>query len=301
MAKTEMVLKLVKESSYTRPKFSYGYEDVHIYKFQDSDDNIYVWKTTNILCKEFSVGNILHWDFVSVGSTIRISASVKEESEYKGEKQIVLQRVKVIDIIERALTKEEIMEIKKKEQLDSIKDGDFIWKDMPYGQFKEHYSDCETIIGSFHTDRDHVSRIDVIIRDGRLKNSGTRGKHFHKFALENSKGEKIYAKAIDVDNAIRQAKKLHPEEEWKIAEIKIHDYIVEETYEATQDLHSNLKKGDTKVLYRGSDQESHSQMDECTCGWKSTEAATDYINRRVSLDKYNPFWKITYRIIRKEK
>ena len=47
---------------------------------------------------------------------------------------------------------------------------------MKYKAYKEHYSDCETVYDSY--DKGNKS-IEVIIPEGRMKNSGVRGKKFY--------------------------------------------------------------------------------------------------------------------------
>jgi hypothetical protein len=84
---------------------------------------------------------------------------------------------------------------------------------MPYRQYKEHYSDCETVIDSYE-DRNGNKVIKVIIREGRLKNSGVRGKHFSgyevEFKDENGKKARCTFRAVCEDNVMKQWKKLFP-------------------------------------------------------------------------------------------
>ena len=183
MARVEMKVKLVGEYQYDRQKYAgYGYETVSIYKMTDDDGTIYVWKTTS-------------------------------ESEYNGEKQIEVNRVKVKEVIELGKSwgqiqaeREQAREAKKAEQLASLKGEDFVWT-MPYKQYKERYADCETVIDSFVRPRFGTSHIDVIIREGRLKASGVRGKHFHSYALEwEDDGKTVRGAfvAVDLDHAVAQ-------------------------------------------------------------------------------------------------
>lgn len=219
---------LTREYSFERPAYGYGTETVTIYKITGEDGKIYVWKTTAALGMEVEVpfetrGAILYdedkhvayvWQGVSKGDRFTFTASVKGESEYKGEPQTEIQRVKVTEIIERAAEKAEQKKAdKKQEQLDSIKGEDFIWK-MPYKQFKDHYADCETVIDSYE---EHVDRfgyvvapptIEVIIREGRLKVSGVRGKHFAGYRIRFTLDGKQYInpyRAVSELTAIRQA------------------------------------------------------------------------------------------------
>ena len=97
---------------------------------------------------------------------------------------------------------------------------------MPYRQYKEHYSDCETVIVSFdrHEDSHGICHgdptIKVIIRAGRLKNSGVRGKHFYWFKFEDGNGRVLCYRAVCEENARKQMTKGHPErEDWECTEI----------------------------------------------------------------------------------
>lgn len=80
-------VNVILEKSFTvnKPKFSYYDQDYAIvYLFKDEAGNRLVWKTSK---------NIPHED----GSSLTISAVIKCHSEYKNEKQTIIQRVKVIN------------------------------------------------------------------------------------------------------------------------------------------------------------------------------------------------------------
>ena len=210
MARVDMKVKLVGEYQYDRKKYaSYGYETVSIYKMTDESDKVYVWKTTSWLA--------YNDEPINRGSVIVIAATVNGESEYNGEMQTELTRVKVKEVIEMGKSWEQIQaereqarEAKKAEQLASLKGEDFIWR-MPYKQYKERYADCETVIDSFSRPRFGTASIEVIIREGRLKASGVRGRHFHSFRLgweeEDGKHTSPFV-AVDLDHAMAQAQKL---------------------------------------------------------------------------------------------
>ena len=236
---------LNKVFSFERPEYA-GFgrmETVHIYKFTGEDGKIYVWKTTGVLSmtvytEEETVidgwgrtwvdgrGKHYYHVYIPQGSKIIFSASVKGETEYKGEPQTEISRVKVEEIIFRAESEEEKAarreaekEAKKRAQLESITENDLVWT-MPYRQYKEHYSDCETIIDSFTKFETAYGRqyapttIKVIIREGRLKKSGVRGKHFSEYWIEwTENGDYTRCesfRAVCVENAIEQAKKRYP-------------------------------------------------------------------------------------------
>lgn len=110
---------------------------------------------------------------------------------------------------ERAAEKER----QKKEQAEGIGENDLVWE-MPYRQYKSHYSDCETVIGSYN---DHggmsPASIKVIIRDGRLKNSGVRGQHFSGyefFFTADGKKARVCYRAVSEDNAVKRLYKEFP-------------------------------------------------------------------------------------------
>lgn len=209
-------VKLTNVYEYKDYKFSYYGATHFIYTMKDAEDNVLVWKTTSVM--GIDRGEYFHP--INKGDTISIKATVKEHSEYKGTKQTVLTRCKYA-LVEEAIippTKEELDAKKRKEQLASIKDGDFIWE-MQYRQYKEHYSDCETVAGSFECDRHGNKTIKVIIRSGRLKNSGVRGERFSRFAFILEDGCGVVYKAVCYENAEKRIKKEYPNMKFKLDEI----------------------------------------------------------------------------------
>lgn len=77
---------------------------------------------------------------------------------------------------------------------------------MPYRAHKTSYPDCETLIGSY--DKSNKTIV-VCIPDGRMKNSGVRGKCFHWYTfkgVENRTGRQVETtvKAVSVENAIKR-------------------------------------------------------------------------------------------------
>lgn len=62
--------------------YTYRGETHYIYKFADPDGNIIVWNTTS-------------WQELEIGTDYLVKGTIKEHSEYKGEKQTVLQRCRV--------------------------------------------------------------------------------------------------------------------------------------------------------------------------------------------------------------
>ena len=80
---------------------------------------------------------------------------------------------------------------------------------MLYRRYKQHFSDCEIIAGSYNKE---LKTIDVIIPEGRMKKSGVRGKTFHYMefkGVEIATGRKVRCtvKATCRENAIKRLSK----------------------------------------------------------------------------------------------
>ena len=209
-----------KSFEYVDHKFSYYGTTHYIHSFEDSEGNVIVWKTTAMI--DYFEGD--KCIIVSEGSTVELTGTVKEHGMYKDSEQTILSRCKV-KLIERAKTKCEIEQEQAEAQMASIAEGDYVWE-MPYRQFKEHYSDCETIIGSFdrHEDRRGIPQgeptIKVIIRAGRLKKSGVRGEHYKGFEFTTDEGKKVAYRAISEETARKRMKKDYPESDnWECTRI----------------------------------------------------------------------------------
>lgn len=212
MEKFEGIVKYINRYSFYT-NYSYRGEETFVYKFKSEDDKIYVWKSGNTLVLDgVEIGGEMDSSkaFPQIGATIRIKGSIKGENNYRGEDQILLNRVKVLEIIEQALSKEEKAEIKKESQMASLNDGDFIYE-MPYRQYKNHYSDCETLAGSYDNE---ARTIGVIIRDGRLKNSGVRFQKFDTYKFKNETGRIQCRYAVSEENARRRIEKDFPNSVW---------------------------------------------------------------------------------------
>ena len=195
---------------------------MHIYKMEDADGKVYVWKTSGYL--QYAPADESQYRCIIKNDMIEIIASVKGESEYKGEKQILLNRVKVTKVIKEHITKKFREQQLKKEQMESLGEGDRLWE-IPYRQFKEHYADCETLAGSYREierGRDAGAYITIILRAGRLKASGVRGEHFSGYLCENEVGEKVTYRAVSEENAVKRASKEFPGHTWEV--IKIYRY-----------------------------------------------------------------------------
>lgn len=231
MARIETTVTVSNVYEYSRPSYSgWKLETAYIYTFTDDAGIVYVWKTTTFAGYEeedpaegwiIRKGKRYSFYPINTGDVITIRATVKGRSEYKGQPQVEVNRVTVLSRSFKAKTREEIQaereaerERQKEEQLSGIdfESGDRIWRQMPYRQYKEHYSDCETIIDSYMNTAEGKF-IDVIIRAGRLKASGTRGKHYSGYQFEwTQDGEKhlqvFYA--ISEETALRRLRKENP-------------------------------------------------------------------------------------------
>ena len=240
MARITITVDMKNIYEYTRPAFGYGTETAYIYTMTGEDGTEYVWKTTTWLAEKVpdnskhpnytdSKGNGYMKCGINKGDKVQIKATIKGQSEYKGTPQTELTRVTLVKRLFKAETFEERQarikaekEAKKKEQEASLLGEDFICR-MPYKQYKEHYSDCETVEGSY-LGRDmtigrYVPTIDVIIREGRMKKSGVRGKHYSGYELTNEEGVKSTYYAISEETAIRRAVKEHKGGNWTCTHI----------------------------------------------------------------------------------
>lgn len=223
--KITVEVTLVNVYEWLNKQFNYYGTTNYIYTMKDADGNIYVWKTTSFMSVEVEKDK---WYGLNKNDRIRITGTVKAHSTYKEEAQTVLQRVKY-ELIERSITWEEKKASKQQEQYKSLQDGDFVWV-MPYKQYKEHYSDCETIYHSYdpHSEEEFkrtrrvIPTIAVIIRKGRLKASGVRGEHYSGYQMENELGEKCTYRAITEENALKRINKDFPEHTWQC--VKIFNY-----------------------------------------------------------------------------
>lgn len=77
---------------------------------------------------------------------------------------------------------------------------------MPYRRYKQHFADCETVLGSYN--KTHKT-IDVLIPEGRMKPSGVRGQSFRSIEFtgtEKATGRSVRCtiKAVCLANAIKR-------------------------------------------------------------------------------------------------
>lgn len=201
-----MTRRLTLKGEYTYTKcIGWKTTECHLYFFEDDEGNNIIWKTTALLGMDVEDHDAmgrdnLVWDGANRGDIMTVKATIKAHGEYKDEPQTELTRLKIVRYDYRAPTREEIMKQMRDEQEATIGEKDIVWR-MPYRQYKDHYADCETIVGSY--DRDE-RKIAVIIREGRLVPSGTRGERFYRFIIEDADGVHHGYRAVSEQNALKQ-------------------------------------------------------------------------------------------------
>jgi hypothetical protein len=92
--KIEMKVKYIKSASWD-VRFAQGYwgtSTQYIHTFVDEEGNILVWKTSNSLGKWID-GN---WKAYHSGDQLILKGTIKDHSEYEGQKQTVLTRCKIL-------------------------------------------------------------------------------------------------------------------------------------------------------------------------------------------------------------
>ena len=103
--KVDVVVTLAFETTFTVNSFCFkghGTAELTVYGFKDEAGNVFVWKTGSILSVEKQVKGFIEFDYPHKGDKIHIKGTIKEHQEYKGTKQTVLTRVKLVEFIEKA-------------------------------------------------------------------------------------------------------------------------------------------------------------------------------------------------------
>lgn len=213
--RVNITVKYVKALTFA-PYHMYG-EPQRFYIFHGVEDGrVYTWKTTTIL----TCGD----EQIERNSVIKITATVKGERTYKGEEQTMLTRVKVNEVLEQGMTKEEWLELKRKEQLEkAVASGAFLYE-TKYSAYKEHYADCDTLINSFN---ECTRTVVVIVPEGRMKASGVRGRKFASYLFYTTDKKHCRCKyAVSSENALKQLAReikkdntLPPINEWFIESV----------------------------------------------------------------------------------
>lgn len=203
--------------------FSTCFGNQTIYKMVDVSDpeTIFVWKTSTGLYKNTVADDgFVKPEGAFKNDTVTVKCTVKAFSEYKGEPQIEITRAKLVDVV-HAVTKEQLDAKKKEEQVASLAEGDRIIK-MDYKRYKNHYSDCETVAGSYIRYDDGFSYIEVIVRAGRMKNSGVRGQRYAGYEFTNELGQKAVYRAVCESNATKRVNKENPGHKWECTHVYLY-------------------------------------------------------------------------------
>ena len=161
MSKLFLNVKVNNIYSYEAPAYGYNsdYETHYIYNMLGDDGNCYVWKTTKVMRVGSDVRDCTSREDKKVypGDHLFLMGTFKCNSEYKGNPQIIINRVQVKERMFAAKTPLEIIE----DQINSIRYCDKI-KRISYREYKEKYPNNETILDSY----DVVNKtIEVIFRD----------------------------------------------------------------------------------------------------------------------------------------
>ena len=202
---------------------SYGYNrSFNIYTMEDADGNVIVWKSSSIMMVDEGPNYTPY--FIKRGDKLSITATVKDHKVYKDANQTVILRPKY-KVLVKALTREEYLDMKAQELLATLQEGDYTWE-IPFKQYKQHYSDCETIPGSFKPGTEYQPKalITIIVRKGRMKNSGVRGEKFGYYTFRNELGKEITYKAVSEENATNRVNKENPGHTWKCTVINWKEY-----------------------------------------------------------------------------
>ena len=188
-----ITVKYIKSLTFA-PYCMYG-EPQNFYIFHGVENNkVYTWKTTTTLT--------YNDEQIERNSVIEITATVKGERTYKGEQQTMLTRVKVNEVLEQGMTKEEWLELKRNQQLEeAVASGAFLYE-TKYSAYKEHYADCETLINSFN---ECTRTVVIIVPEGRMKASGVRGRKFASYLFYTTDKKHCRCKyAVSSENALKQ-------------------------------------------------------------------------------------------------
>jgi hypothetical protein len=96
--RVEMTLTLDHTATWEQPSYAgYGTDTMHIHAFKDADGNTFIWKTSKGVY--VALGND-QYKVADKGDAVTLKGTIKDHSEYDGEKQTVLTRCKIMDIKE---------------------------------------------------------------------------------------------------------------------------------------------------------------------------------------------------------
>ena len=103
--KLEIAVTVIYEAEYEVPSFKgWGTDHIKVYGMEDENGNAIIWKTTGRLTKEHVYDEYGHTEtlYAHKGDKLTIKGTIKEHNEYKGQKQTLLNRVKLISIKQTA-------------------------------------------------------------------------------------------------------------------------------------------------------------------------------------------------------
>lgn len=93
---------------------------------------------------------------------------------------------------------------------------------MKYSRYKNAYSDCKTVPGTYNK---WSKTIDVDIPEGRMKPSGTRGQRYRYMwfdgkDLKTDRPVRVCIKAVSVQNALKRLPKEYPDCEFEVSSFR---------------------------------------------------------------------------------
>lgn len=91
--RVELDLMLINVSS-----FETYYGDKYVYTFSDQNNNVYVWFTSKAYIMHRCLEDSSRDEFAHMGDVVRVKATVKEHTEFRGTKQTVLTRCRVLGV-----------------------------------------------------------------------------------------------------------------------------------------------------------------------------------------------------------
>lgn len=93
--KLEIAVTVAYVATYEAPSFrGWGTDTIHVYGMEDENGNAIIWKTTGSLKKSSKSETVS----AHKGDKVTISGTIKEHNEYKGQRQTILNRVKLVSI-----------------------------------------------------------------------------------------------------------------------------------------------------------------------------------------------------------
>lgn len=91
--RVELDLMLINVSN-----FETYYGDKYVYTFSDQNNNVYVWFTSKAYIMHRCLEDSSRDEFAHMGDVVHIKATVKDNTEFRGTKQTVLTRCRVLGV-----------------------------------------------------------------------------------------------------------------------------------------------------------------------------------------------------------